>query len=490
MKVRASFFEQGREDFFRPLTGPWRAVVSDALIRMFEAFFGECAMFSHCIERDDLRALIIESLQDAPVLADEGRTEDDEAMSQKDETTKANEIIRRLRTCGWIEIFDDPGTRREVYRFTRAGKLFSQQMAEYNSSSLRMTQRNVRNTKHALRAYLENADPYDLFMAHEHAKHVVSDLANDINEIHERRKQIIAEAAHEKAIVDFVEFMKGKFSPVMALKMRADNVLQHDREIQETISKIRALAANRFDEMEKAARVFRGSRNYEGSIVCQTLDEIVGFLRDAMRNKMGELSAAVAAYTDRTSFLALQASIIAATSGMQAINAAFDAMVALPPQKQDLVLHDVYEALRPYRVGLVDQSVIRLRRGGVRVPIDTVQEVYEPTREERQEAFLQQAESKAFAISLKDIRQRLEEKISELNGNRNEFLISEIEIRSYDDLLYVTHAMESAADSSAGNLKLECVPMGVRRSNDYVEFEDIIVRVVGRKTTVKGEDHG
>lgn len=36
-------------------------------------------------------------------------------MSLKDEMGKVNEIIRRLQTFGWIETFEDPGSRRELY---------------------------------------------------------------------------------------------------------------------------------------------------------------------------------------------------------------------------------------------------------------------------------------------------------------------------------------------------------------------------------------
>lgn len=456
-------------------------VVGDALARLYEAFFGQNAAFSHCISRDDLRALIGDSIQDVGPAEEEGDEEDRRLVSSKDENFKANEIIRRLRTFGWIEIFEDPGTHREVYRFTRAGQLFAQELAEYNSPALRMTQRNVRNTKNSLHAYLEKGDAYELFIALDHSKNVVADLAHDIVDIHERRRQIISEAAHERAIDDFVAYMKGKFAPITSVKMRADSIYQHEREIRDLISKIKDQPPERLRALEAGARVFRATSTHEGSIVLQTLEQIIGNLTDAMRNKMAELSAAVSAYTDRTSFLALQASIVSGMSGLQSLSRALDAAASLEGEAQNEVLARLFARCVPFRIQLLDESAVKIRRGGARAIIETVHEEREPTREERLEAFIQEAESAAFAVSVKAIRAKLETWLTALNGSRTELLLSQIDVSSYDDLLMLTHAVESAYDPESGDLELACTPLGIRRSNAYLEFNDVAIRVVGRK---------
>ena len=125
-----TFFEKDRSDFFRPLTGPWRAVTLDLTCRIYETFFGVGTSSSHFIERDELRGLARTSIQLVPVMSDEAEQDDD--LSGEDEAAKANQLIRRLHKYCWIEVFDDPGTNRDVYRFTRAGKLFAQQIIEYN----------------------------------------------------------------------------------------------------------------------------------------------------------------------------------------------------------------------------------------------------------------------------------------------------------------------------------------------------------------------
>ncbi len=480
-----SFFQPGRTDFFRPLTGPWRAVVSDVLVRLYEGFFGQQASLSHCIERDELRALVSQSVQEAPVIKDDQFIGDDLAMSLKDEQGKVNEIIRRLQTFGWIETFEDPGTRRELYRFTRAGQKFSELMAEYDSPLLRMTQRNVRNTRNSLKAYLENGDPYDLFMALDHSRRVVRDLAEDIAEIHEKRRQVIAEAAHEVAVTDYVAYMKEKFEPITSVKLRADSVYRHERDISGLCDEIRGVDFERLKVMERAARAFRPADPNEPAVINPILYEILGNIRDAMQSKMSELSAAVSAYTDRTSFLALQASIVAGTSGLEALGRAADAVARLPVDAQDQVLSALCDRVAPFRVQLLDQSCVRLRKGQVRAGVEETQTLRKPTREERLDAFLQQAESNAFSASSKDIRVRLESRIKELDAGRAYFLLSEVDIQSYDDLLFVTNAVESAHDKDSGELQFVCKQLGIRKNNGYVEFDDIEIRVSGKKPALK-----
>jgi hypothetical protein len=76
----------------------------------------------------------------------------------------------------------------------------------------------------------------------------------------------------------------------------------------------------------------------------------------------------------------------------------------------------------------------------------------------------------------------LEGKFAELDEGREQFLLSENEISGYDDLLFLTHAIESACDTTSGNLIFSCNRLDVRKSNQYVEFDDIVVKVSGRKS--------
>lgn len=482
--MKPPFFKDGREDFFRPMTGPWREIVAQVAIAMYDKFIGAGSRTTHAIDRDDLKDIAVNAIQDHPVLAAE-MDDDDRALSMRDEASKANDIIRRLRMHGWIEPFDDPGTRREVYRFTRLGKNLAQWLIEQDSPSIRMTQRNVRNTKHALQAYLEKPDAYDLFMALEHSQRITLDLADDIAEIHEKRRAIVAEAVHEIALLDYVQYMSGKFAPVTAVKLRADNVHRHEQEIKALITKIKLQDEKVLAIMESGARVYRSQSVHDGSIVLQTLDEIVLNLRDAMDTKMRELAAAVSDYTDRTSFLALQASVAASTGSANALNRTIDAISGLATPSQDVVLSAMAQRLTPYRIGLLDESIVRLRKGSPRVRINRIQERRVPTRAERLSAYLQKAENTAFSIPVKDIRERLEGLVKATG--RAELLLSEIEVGSYDDLLLLTHAMEAAANQDFGALRIAAESLAVRRDNGVVQFDEYALKDRGVKAPYRKE---
>jgi Wadjet anti plasmid transformation system JetA-like protein len=480
--VRSAFFKLGREDFFRPITGPWREAVVQSIIGMYETFLGGGSRSTHAIERNELKEIVVNAIQDYPAVGAEMNPED-EALSQKDESTKANEIIRRVRDYGWIELFEDPGTRREVYRFTRAGKNAAQWLLEQDSATLRMTQRNVRNTKNSLKAYLEKADPYDLFMALDHSQRITLDLADDIAEIYEKRRSIVAEAVHEIAVLDYVQYMSGKFAPVTAVKLRADNVYRHQDEIASLISQIITQDAAILERLEIGARVFRSQAEYTGSVVLETLGEIQRNLRDAMDTKMRELAAAVSDYTDRTSFLALQASVIASTGSLSALNRTIDAISKVSGAKQDAALSAMAERLAPFRTGLCDESIVRVRKGSPRSQISAAQEMRVPTREERLVAYVRNAEDKAFAVPVKEIRGRLEELI-EATG-RGELLLSEIDVKSYDDLLLLTHAMEAAASRDFGGAELAAEPLFIRRANEFVEFDEFSIKLKAKKNRIE-----
>lgn len=473
-----NFFERDRADFFRPLTGPWRAVMLDLIVRVYESFFGVGTSSSHFIDREELRGLARTSIQLVPAMDDAGQDED---MSGDDESAKANLMIRRLQKYGWIEVFDDPGTNRDVYRFTRAGKLFAQQIIEYNSPSSRLSQRNVRNTKHALAAYLEGGDPYDLFMAIEHSRNVVHDLANDIAEVHERSRQIFAGAANEAALDGFLQYMADQFIPITSIKMRADSVYRHRDDIVAIIDKIKALPIERRLEMDQDAIRMQPANARGTSPQLDGMATIVNNLDMATRGKLAELTAAVSSYTDRTTFLSLQSSISASRAGQQSLNQATAELFDLAPDLQNRVLARFAEGIAPFRIALVDESVVRLRKSHVRIDPQPSRDPYVQTREDLLNAAISRARNDAFSLSIHDLRNRLEDKFTELDEGREQFLLSEIEIKGYDDLLFLTHAIESACDRKSGVLSFTCSRLGVRKSNEYVEFDDISVKVTGRK---------
>ena len=97
-----------------------------------------------------------------------------------------------------------------------------------------------------------------------------------------------------------------------------------------------------------------------------------------------------------------------------------------------------------------------------------------PTRAERLATYLQEEEDKAFTISVKDIRESLDARLA--SSIRGELLLSEIEVKTYDDFLELSHSLEAAANPEFGKQPLIVQALGVRRSNPYVQFDEFAVR--------------
>src|SRR5258707_979802 len=98
--MRAAFFKTGRENFFHPITGPWREVVVQIVIGMYDSFLGGTRRTAHYIDRTDLKDIAVAAIQDYPVVPGD-LDEVERALSLKDENAKASEIIRRLQQYGW-----------------------------------------------------------------------------------------------------------------------------------------------------------------------------------------------------------------------------------------------------------------------------------------------------------------------------------------------------------------------------------------------------
>src|SRR5262245_21082289 len=105
--MKSPFFKAGREDFIRPVTGPWREVVVQTVVAMYDCFHGDGRRGAYFVDRSDLKDMAINAIEDFPLLAGDIEESDPVLSSLKDEALKANEIIRRLREHGWIETFED-----------------------------------------------------------------------------------------------------------------------------------------------------------------------------------------------------------------------------------------------------------------------------------------------------------------------------------------------------------------------------------------------
>ena len=469
--MRESFFSGKRADFYRPLTRPWRGVVEEILVQLYDAFFGRKHSFSHSIERDELKSIVLDALQRIPMLTREG----EEQPEQKDESTRANEIIRELVQHDYLDEYLDTVSMRNRFRFTAHGKSLARGFAEHGKPELRMPQRNVRNTRASLAMYAKTGDPADLFMAAEYAERIVHDFADAEASVQEMQRQVIAGASREFALTGYMDYIKKKFIPDHAVRASADSINRFGDEIRESVAAVKRRPAEELRKLEASAREARPDLVHGSeSLVLETLDEIQRHLNEAMTRRMPSLIAAVGDFGDRASFVAIQASIVGGISGMSAIAQLGERLKVMGKGEQDAALLTLIEDVAPVRHGIVDESTIRLRRGGERESIVNIQEVQEETREDRRQAFVMRALAAEFGVSMGAIRSEVNRRIFAARGRQ--IRLSDFPVNGYTDLIMLTHAIEAGCCTHVKGRALRCNSLGVAVRRGPVEFEDMTIR--------------
>lgn len=476
--MRESFFAGRRADFYRPLTGFDRAVIEDVLVRVYEAFFGQRFSFTYSMDRDQLKAIVLDSLQRIPLLTKEGEEKESREFSEKDDSTKANTLIKKLLDHDHLEEFVDTESMIKRYRFTFHGKRQAELFAELGKPELRMPERNTRNCRVSIMAYVRTGDPYDLFTAAKFARDIVHDFAEAETAIRDEQRRVIAGATQEFALTGYMNYVEKKFMTDHAIRLSADNVNRFNREIRKEIKKLLDLPDVTLYNYEKAAREKRPDFDVgSGSLVRSILDEIQRHLSDAMKKRMPALLRAASEFGSRASFIAIQASIVNTVSGMNQVSNLADALKEIGPQGQDPWLEEICWTLAPVSLGIVDESMLRLRKGRDQYEIQTVDEVIEPTREERLRVYIERALNVELGISLDDMREGVLTQLDQ--SDIGEMRLSGLPVKSYEDVVFLTHAVEAGCapqEKENRAARLECDELGERVRRGPVEFEDMIIR--------------
>jgi len=159
------FFSDSREQFFRPLTSKYRAVVVECVQLLYLRLYSSMADYGHAIKREQLVEILQEAITRAPELDLQEISDTEEFQAVRTDREKANWILNILVDNGWLEIQLDEVTMQSTYRFSRIGRLFTQPFVELTGASVRTRHRNTRNTRNALNAFLKDGEVHDLLDA-------------------------------------------------------------------------------------------------------------------------------------------------------------------------------------------------------------------------------------------------------------------------------------------------------------------------------------
>lgn len=469
--MRESFFTGRRVDFYKPLTGKYRGVVEFVLIQLYEAFFGRRYTYAHSMDREEVKNIILDGLQRVPLMDNEG----EEREVVRSDSLTANEILRDLVRHDYLSEYIDTESMKTRIRFSLQGRNQARFFADADKPELKMPQRNVRNCRSSLASYVRDGDPADLISAADFAQRIVQDFAEAEDHIDEEKKKLIAGASKEYAVKGYFDYMDRRFIPDHSIRASKDSVTRFHDQIQGMLDALWMKPEAEIKAMELAAREARPDLIRAGAPVVLTLiNEMRDHLAEAMNQRMPRLLQAAGDFGSLASFVAMQASIVSGVGGLNAFSELSERLKGMSEDEQDRVLEGMLWNVMPPQVMFVDESLIRVRKGVERAVIPTHQEIPVETREERLEATIRRALDAQFGISIEDIREQVLGKVA---AQGRSMRLSELPMERYQDLLFLTHAVEAACASEAKGKKLEPEPLGSRVKRRGVEFEDMSIAV-------------
>jgi len=464
-------FNEGREHFFRPLNGKYRGQVVDCLSVFYERLYGAFADYSRSFTRDQVIEIFEEAVARSPVLdEDEG---DEYAVGPRTQREQANWILNLLVEHGWLERHIDDATLHATYAFSRYGRLFTQPMVDVAGTRFRTRHRNTRNTRNALKSFLDKGEVYDLLDAYEYSERIVSDFSDVIAELDERRRQLVKEVESQqivqRAADEFFDFMEKRFMPDVAIRLSADSVEKYRDEISDLIDRVKRkrkdFKAQAERELRRAAPELINGPNQ--SVLLAILDGIDTRMHNASAIMLPALRQALNGFTRRADIIMRQLSYAGGgvRNQLQQLTERFRQASA---REQISVLESTGEALATLSIGLADTDSIRLYAPRKpRVVNTAIEQNQEYDLDTRRQMFIQSVVDLAFTFNSKKQRDYVVNALSE--GHR--IHSQNLPIRDARELLMSAHAIEVGSITSS-EFVFKVTPTSQRVKTDYFDATD------------------
>ncbi|MCP5169425.1 MAG: flagellar protein FliT [Hahellaceae bacterium] len=483
------FFSENREHFFRPLYGKYREIIAECLRLLYQRLYTSMADYGHALNREQLLEVFQEALTRAPELQSDEHPSTETAETTESEQRfrsdreRANWILHQLVDHGWLEIQVDEISLQSSYQFSRYGRLFAQPLVELQGSSVRTRHRNTRNTRNALRAFLNDGEVYDLLDAYEYSERIISDFTDIITELEERKRQLVREveagSMAQRASDEFFDFMETRFQPDLSVRLSADSVEKHRDDIESLLLQIRRQPKEAKALAEKKLRQLLPDQIVPGqSLLWTLLDRIDTRLRNACDIMLPALRASLRNFTRRADIIIRQMSWLASQKNSDLVQVC-EALSHVSDTEQAARLTRAGELLAGLNIQLPDprQNVLREQRRKREVFTQVLDEgPLDPGA--RRDLYVQHALDQAFVIHDEQTRQYLLRALQQ--GERIE--TRHLQVHSAPDLLAATHAIELA---SASNLSSEyefiVEPLEEQTRSEYLEQADNFSIQIRRK---------
>ncbi|MEK9766330.1 MAG: Wadjet anti-phage system protein JetA family protein, partial [Thalassolituus sp.] len=439
------FFEQERSQFFRPLTGKYRAQVIECLKELYQRLYSSSsADYGQAIQRDTVIEVFQEALVRAPVLADDNDS-DDESSETRFRTTRehAGWVLNQLIEFGWLEKQVDEANMQSTFAFTRYGRQFTDPFIDVSRAMARTRHRNNRNTRTSLESFLERGDIYDLLDAYEYSERIISDFTDVIAELEERKRDLVREMEDqqliERASEAFFDFMENRFQPDLSVRLSADNVEKHRDQIQGLIEQIRKRDVEFKARAEKRLRELLPELAKEGSsVLWNILDGVELRLRNASDIMLPALRRALQSFTKRADIIIRQMSYLASQQHNDVLSVC-RRLAEMPEEEQAAALTRAGELMEVPQIRLTDPAQVRMHAPRSRQKIESALDDGKGDFDvnARREIYVQQVLDQAFLVNQQALRGFMANKLS--SGKK--ISTRDIPIETAQDFLAVAHAI-------------------------------------------------
>lgn len=457
------FFVDQRRHFFSPLTGKYREVVAECLRLLYRHLYTDIRDYGNALDREQLIDIFKEAITRTPLLDEQEAGSEGEGRF-KNQRELASFIINRLLESGWLEKQVDEASLQSTYGFSRSGRMFTQPFADNDNRHFRTRNRNTRNTRNSLQAFLEQGEVHDLLDAYEYSERIISDFTDVISELEERKRQLVREVEARQLVQhatdEFFDFMDKVFKPDLEVRLSADSVEKYRDQIGKLIADIRRKRKYGQGDAEQAARDWRAVMEIQlrkllpqqvvpgVSLLDTLLSGIESRLKNACEIMLPALRGALNTFTQRADIIIRQLSYIH-TQGENQLVELCQTLSGLPPQEQEERLHNYGEQLASVRPGYIDPAQIQLRTSWQKQAVKTSLEQEPPLdREAQRDLLIQQALDQAFIVQGSAIRDYITTALQE-TGHINS---RDLAASNTTELLALAHAIEAG---SVNNLSSE-----------------------------------
>lgn len=466
-----TLFTESRTHFFRPLNGKYRGQVADCLSVFYERLYGAFADYSRSFTRGQVIEIFEEAIARSPVLdADDS---DEFSAGPRMQREQANWILSLLVDNGWLERHIDDATLQATYAFSRHGRLFTQPMVDSAGGRFRTRHRNTRNTRNAVKSFLDKGEVHDLLDAYEYSERIVSDFSDVIAELDERRRQLVREVESQQVVQrasdEFFDFMEKRFMPDVAIRLSADSVEKYRDEISELIDQVKR---KRKEFKAQAERDLRRAapellRDPHQSVLMAILDGIESRMHNASVVMLPALRQALNGFTRRADIIMRQLSYAGGTARNQ-LNGLLERFRQASEEQRRVALDGAGEALATLSLGLPDTDSIRLIAARKPRAVNrAVEEAEEHDIDARRQMFVQAAVDLAFTFNSQKQRDYVIEALSD--GHR--IHTQNLPIRDAKELLMSAHAIEVGGITSS-EFSFRVTPTSHRVTTEYFDATD------------------